>query len=1155
MLLNIITGGIGSGKSSCLRRLIEENLKNNPGTNAVLIVPEQFSYTAEKSLAEDMGGLGLNRIEVLTFSRLVHRYTDSGRNILSSGKMMLAAKAASELSEDNVFCSCAGRSGFINSCSELFSEFKRYGIMPSDLDGISCENIHTEKKITSINEIYKRYLDLFPDELTDGDDALGLFAEKISGGGLFENTFFFIDDYSDFLPGHIDVIRALLRVSRGVHIALGPDGENGGELFAPIIKTKKKLIAIALSEGVQPYTKFLSAPPEYIAAPDIRHLLENWEEKPEYNGSCENIAVFRARDLSSEVEHTAAEIIRLVRDENYRFRDIGVICGDTGKYLHIINAVFADYGIPFFTDEKLPVSLHPIAKTVLSLFGIIDENWSYRTVFDYLRAGYIYERTDSGVQPINRDDIDILENYVLKHGIKGKKAWFSEWTLRSETVFDGVIENYRKDDTDLEKLNALRAQITAPFEKFLENKGRTVTALASAVFDFLCDINLYDGILYECERFIACGRRDEAEQFKQVWNSVIQTLDQMVLTLGKGAISRKDFADYCRLGLSQCSLSIIPPGLDRVSVGTVSRNSPSRVKHLFIIGAEHGAIPAESSGGSLLSDPDRCTLNEALLSHGKEIAPENAGRSILEELKLYRVISCAEEKLSVSCPAAASDGSAIAPSRFIDELCKMFPDIKIGDNIISKPSDAELLASSKRGFYYMLNRLSEYYREKPSALWKSVFEKYAQNPDYQDKLSIIQTAAAYKRIPPRLSPRRAEALYSNGKRYSITALEKFASCPFSYYMERGLKAQPQEEKRVEKSHIGSLIHAAVRAFCTQVEDGAETVPEIHERWAALDDERSDAIIDSVINEMKADILLRAGGKDKRLEYLLSRCRRTLKKSAETIRKSLSAGGYTSVCHEKGFEVSVNWKDDSIILTGTIDRIDVIENIAKNRLGIRIIDYKSGHKKFSIAAIAGKIDMQLVLYALAAVKLARKGGIDKANTSLSPQVSAILYNRINDDMIAEEIDGSAKTAAEKERRQKLDGLVILDGDDTCDGLTPDNEVLAEMDSGLSAKGSSDYLNISFKSGKLYRYSQVTNRADFDVLEKYAAKTAVDTDRQIKSGNISIRPCQNGNSTACAYCKFREACMFDSGFDSVRKIFTNSAKAMEFIKKEVGDDEQK
>lgn len=1158
MYLNIITGGIGSGKSTHLYSLIRENLKNNPSSNAILIVPEQFSYTTEKTVSERAAALGLdkfdtlNQLEIITFSRLARRYVSGKNDILPSGKLMLSAKTASEMSEDNMFFPVSRMDGFINSCCELFSELRQYGVSPAELDCAANGNTRTDKKIASVREIYEKYISFFENGLTDSDNTLSVFADKIISNGLFENTFFFIDDFSVFVQGHFEVIKALMHTSRGVHISLGADEDVAEELFAPTIKTKKRLIAAALSDGVQLAAKELASSPEYIKSPEIRHLLINWESKKMYNEKCRAISLFKARDRYSETEHIASEIITLVRDRGFRFRDIGIICGNTDKYLHIIRTVFNDYNIPYFTDEKLPVSQHPVAKTVLCLFDILKENWSYRSVFDYLRMGYVYEEFEDGVRPISPDDTDILENYVSAHGIHGKKAWFTEWKNKNETVFDDVIENYGHDDTDLEYLNKLREKIIAPFARFLENKGRTAAALASAVFDFLCDINMYRGILSECEFLSESGLINEAELTKQVWNSVMETLDQAVITLGKGSISRENFSAYFKYGLSACELSIIPSGLDRVSVGTVSRNSPVRVKALFIIGANHGAIPQITERSGILSDYDRAAVNAALSAYDKELAPDGTERAAMEELKLYRAVSTATEILSVSLPVSDSDGAALAQSRFVDDLVKMFPDMHTDDNIITPPSPAELLSSKKRGFNYLLAHFSEYNREKPSALWNGVYKYYESMPEYRDKLQILHTAAKYKRVQPKLSRMRAEALYGKNKKYSITQLEKFTSCPFSYYMECGLRAMPPKEKKVEKSHIGSLIHAAIRNFCVKIEDGAETVAEIHERWSALSPEKCNAVIDGVIDEMKNSILARATDDKAKLEYLLLRCRRTLKKSAETIRKSLASGGYTSVCHEKDFEVVIDRKNESIILRGTIDRIDVIEDFAKQRLGIRIIDYKSGHKKFSVAAIANKADMQLVLYAVAAVKLAENGGIEKVDQSLKPNVSAILYNRINDDMVHASEDNPEKAAAERDKKKKLDGVVIVDAENISD-ISQDNPELNEMDCGVKDNGKSEYLNISFNSKSINKYSQVTTRKDFKLLEEYAAKSAVSADKRIKSGEISIKPCKSADSSACAYCKYSEACMFDAEYDGYRKMITANDAAMDFIRKDLEEDE--
>lgn len=1143
MLLSIITGGTGCGKSQHLYGLISENLKNNPDSNAVLIVPEQFSYTAEKTLTEIFGGLGLNRIEVLTFSRLISRHINMENNLLPSGKMMLITKATSKIDESNVFFSGAKKSGLSSALSELFDEFKRYNITPEDLDDITLENPISQKKLASVREIFKSYNSFFGENFTDSDDAPRLFAEYVMSTDKFNNTFFFFDEYNDFMPQHYDIIRALIIKSRGVFTTLTVGNSDADGVFAPVLKTKSRLSAIALSEGAQLFTNELPGTQE-SKTPDIDHLLSNWDTGKTFLGNCENITIFTARDLYSEVEHTASKITQLVRDQGLRYRDIGVVVGDMSSYLHILSAIFKENEIPFFCDEKIAITMHPVARTLLSLFKIIDANWSYSAVFDYLRTGYVFIKDSSGISQIDPEDIDILENYVLANGIRGKKAWFNPWTEVGETIFDDVIENYAIKEYDLEKLNDLRQKIILPFKNFLENKGRTVRAIAEACFNFLCDINLYEGILLECKNFDEQGLRDESEQFKQVWNTILEVFDQAVTSSGDDVISRENFFRYIENGLSQCSLSIIPSGIDQVSVGTLGRNAPKRVKVLFIIGTLYGCVPEEPSPSAILSDFDRLQINEALSKKEKELAPDDLGRLALSNLKLFRMVATAGEKLYVSYPIANSEGTALAPARFIATLSKMFPDIRTYDNVISKPEDEDLLSSSKRGFYYMLSKISQYYKKDPDGLWKAVFDWYRQNPEYKDRLDILKTAAEFRRITPRLSKLKAESLFGKGKKYSITTLEKYNKCPFSYYLEKGLKAMPQEVKRVEKSHLGSLAHAAICRFCKEVEKGATTIAEIHKNWTDLTEASANAIISSIMADMREKILKRVHSEQNQVEYLLLRCERTLKKSVETIRKSLSLGGYTAVCYEKDFEINIDWKNETVTLFGTIDRIDIMEKLAEKRADIRIVDYKTGRKKFSIASIVNKLDMQLVLYAIAAQKMYELGRIDSANTDLSPRISAIMYNKINDDMV--KIENGDLSLAEKmiRNKNKLDGVLILDDDES---------QLTDMDETLANGSESEFLNISFnKNGSLSSTSQVATRETFDDLCEYMKKSVIDTHNAIKSGNISITPYKNGESSPCKYCDYSEVCMFD-GIGNYRKLISKDDAALEFIKKELDKNE--
>jgi len=1143
MLLNIITGGIGTGKSNMLYSLINENLRNNPSYNAILLVPEQFSYTADKTLNEIAGGQGPNRIEVLTFSRLISRYIDLSGDLMPSGKIMLVLKAMSDLSEDNMYISSAKRTGFVSACAELFSEFRRYLITPEDLLNLTPENTVTLSKLRSLGEIYENYTGYFGKDFTDSDDAFSFFADYIRETDIFANTVFFIDDYSDFLPQHYRLISALIENSRGVHISLGI-GEDE-DFFAPVINARSRLIAIAKSMDAQVYSKHLTGEPSYINSEELRFLMNNWNSHNEYDKKTHDIEIFTSRDPYSEVEHTAGKIISLVRDEGFRFRDIGIVCGDMDRYLHLAGAIFGDYNIPYFADEKIPVSMHPVAQTVLSVFDILNENWSYQSVFAYLRGGYIYDKSST---PINQEDIDLLENYVLKYGIKGKKAWFSDFTKGGETIFDEVIDSHTHDTFDLDFLNSIRKNIITPFEKFLENKSRTVSKIAEALFEFLQDINLYNGILKECEKFDSEGRRDESEQFKKVWNCILEVLDQVVIASGSDIISRENFANYIKCGLSQCSISIIPSGLDRVAFGTVQKNSPSRVKALFIIGANRGAIPAEPSGGSIITDSDRIFINTSLADTGKEIAPDDTGRLFLENLKLYRIVSAATDRLYISYPVIDEAGNDMTPSEFVIDMMSKFPGISVKDNIVSAADNAELLSSQKRGFYYMLHKLGEYYKDNPEKLWQEVRKWYEARPEYKDKIEFLDAAAEYRRLKPKLSLEKAALLYGKNKKYSITALEKFSQCPFAYYMSRGLYARPRQTLEVQKSHLGSLIHYAVCEYCKQIENGAKTVSEIRTNWETLTAEKSAGIINNIMVKVREKVLPQSDETRPRLEYLLKRCEKTLKSSAERIRKSVQGGEYAVVACEQEFETTINWKNDSVTLIGTIDRIDVME--LENRANVRIVDYKSGTKKFSTTAIANKLDMQLVLYAQAALDMFKNGDLAAVNQELDPKITAIFYNKINEDVVTLPHNSEALAAEKIKKEEKLDGLIILDGDE--ENLSRDT--IYEMDRDFESRSTSDYLNVALTQKDAFNnYSQIIPRQNFDIISDYLKKTVISIDRSIKSGDISISPYKKGSESACQYCDYKQICMFDNDINVPRIGCSGNDDPIEIMKKAVTEDE--
>nr|WP_268869861.1 exodeoxyribonuclease V subunit gamma [Clostridium senegalense] len=122
--------------------------------------------------------------------------------------------------------------------------------------------------------------------------------------------------------------------------------------------------------------------------------------------------MFKGLNTYSEIQYVAKEILRLCRDENYRFKDIAVITRNLDSYEDIIKAIFSEYKIPYFLDMKKDVESNPIVIMVKSALEIILKNFSYESVFRYLKSEFI---------DIDMEDVDILENYVIAYGITGEK--------------------------------------------------------------------------------------------------------------------------------------------------------------------------------------------------------------------------------------------------------------------------------------------------------------------------------------------------------------------------------------------------------------------------------------------------------------------------------------------------------------------------------------------------------------------------------------------------------------------------------------------------------------------------------------------------------------------------------------------------------------
>lgn len=1133
MGVKIIHGAIGSGKSRMCLDDMEKVHNENPLSRCIMIVPDHYSYEAEKSAVKRFGGTGLNNIEVLTLRRMaINTLTVSELNHLTdAGRQMLIYKAVANACEeikdikgmDMKLVSSMKRQGFLEVAESLISEMKRYLITPETLAekaGEVKDNQTLKNKLTAFSSLYGKYIEYVKKSgSTDSEDDLRVLAEHIEKDGEYdENTFVWIDRFDFLLPQQLCVIEALLKC--GVHMTVSVcHSWEEGELYAQTRKTYdsvRKLANIYGNDGETAAGKGLS---QLKDKPDLYALLSRWNEDFVYDGAPGNIAVFQSRDTYSEVERIACQITDLVRTGEYRYRDIALMCGDENEYIHLVEAVFGEYEIPYFTDRKIILSDHPIAMQILSLFEVLSGNWSYEAVMSYLRAGFIYRKTDKGVFPLNQNEIDALENFVLRCGIRGAKRWLSDepWLYENDIMsaaFGDEADSEGNKETEF--IDKLRREIAAPVEKFAKavKGGKSTAEIAAALFEYLGDINLYSGLKFEISRFRKDGMVNEAEQFTKIWNLILDVLDQTTTALKEDKMTVERFAEYMSVGLSKCEIRIIPSGIDQVYVGSAERISNTRVKVMFAVGAKSGTYPSGIKTEGFLSNKDRNTLKD---DFGITIAPDTKKKTDEQYFKVYRALCAVSDKLYLSYSVQDEEGNSQSAAHMLIDIIRKFPKMKISHNLTeNKGDDFVYISSPKATMHKLLVNLSQRNEGAKNPLWDIVYDWYKGKDEWRGALSLMDRADYYSRRGIMLKSDIAKLLYEGQIKYSASRINTFARCPFEYFLKYGLGAYSRDEWDITPANMGSYAHRVIYDFCTEVEKDAKDNGEKINAWRSLSDSDRETLINKIIDDTCNKITASAVRDKERTESIFRRMGKTVSSAAALVQRSLSAGDFAENGMERVFETELS---DKVALKGLIDRIDTCETDNGEKY-LRIIDYKTGRTEFDVVNIANGYDMQMVIYALAMHEEMKESGAE---------VSGIYYTGVKSsytDLKSKVTEDNIKET--NERNKRLDGVTFAAEDEKAR-----LKMLYSMDNGIIENGASSFANIKINDeGEAVG---VHSLDEINGLMEHVKEQIIDMDDRARSGDISLNPynTNNGQGGVCAYCDYASVCKFDEQHKALRE----------------------
>lgn len=1125
MTLRFIIGRAGTGKSrACLDTVRQKLLAGPEGPPLILLVPEQATFQTEYALASAAGLKGFMRAQVLSFRRLAYRVLlETGgaarAHIGELGKrMMLRRLLEQHRGKLKVFGRSAGQPGFADTLARTLGEMKTYCIQPADLAaGLNALNVREDRsllanKLADLRLLYEAMEECLAGRFTDPDDYLNLLADGLEKTAAFKEAEVWVDGFSGFTPQEYRVLDALLRCTRRVHVTLCADAAalsgspDESDLFYPARETYDTLCALAARGQVTVERPLLLHPERSrFRNAAIAYLEKNFFRRPASpaGGAGAGVMLAAAANRRAEVEGVAREIIRLCRDRGYRYREIVLLTRDLDAYSHLIAVVFADYAIPVFIDRKRPVLGHPLIELVRAALEVVVKDWSYDPVFRFLK-------TDLG--PLAREEVDLLENYVLAHGIRGSR-WYdaAPWEYRRRLTLEEDMAVTADEAGELAEINRIRrtaVKALASFHQAVRQAGN-VRKITVALFNLLAELKV-DAILERWSKQAeAEGLLEAAREHVQVWDMLVTLLDQVVETLGEETLSLADYAAVLDAGFESMRLSLIPPGLDQVVAGSLERSRSPEARAAFILGVNESVLPARVTGQGILSETER----ERLRAVGLNLSP-GARRKVFEEQYLvYIALTRAAARLTLSYPAADDEGGAKMPSTVIARVKELLPEVEervwpAVPDAAGAAADLEFITLPDRCLSYLPAQMREVKAGRAvKPVWLQVYNWFARGARREDCARAL-AGLFYTNREERLAPGTVKLLYGQSLKTSVSGIEKFRSCPFAHFLAQGLRLRDRAVFKLSAPDLGQFFHAALKLY-------GERVRHLGLDWGDLPpkDCRQIAgeVVDYLAPRLQSEILLSSA----RQRYLTGKIKRTVQRAVLVLSEHARRGKFRPVGLELAFgpagelpAITFMLADGSeMLVTGRIDRVDAARGDAG--IYLRVIDYKSGRVTINLSDIFHGLKLQLLTYLEVALQQADKlaGG-----TGLP---GAIFYFCLDDPLIKTGGAVLPEEQLEKSilRQMKLNGLLLADP-----------AVVRMMDGELS--GASDLIPVQLKrDGAFSARSAVLTGLQFALLRTYLRRQLLAAGNEIINGVVDIAPYRQGNFRSCRYCLFRAVCLFD------------------------------
>lgn len=1117
------------------------------GEEVYILVPEQFTLQNEIRLMDQLGDTAVSHLRIMSFQRLaleaLSKMGGSKRTVIDSmGKSMVLKNILySHREELDLYAGSVEKEGFVDALLRQMAELKRSMITPEQLREFSMRVKNAEllsKKLSELAKIYESFDAELSGKYVDNEDRLGQLAELRDLPHLAGKRIY-IYSFLDFTAVERQIISDLIHSSAEVNVGLCLDLRSTTEgeeaVFRSSFRTFELLQKAAREDHIPCEIEMLEEK-DVKQSDEIRYLGEQlFRVIPTADDrACQDLSILETHSIDEEIHHIAMEISRAVVEEGYRYKDLMVVSGDLGAYSAPIRQIFSQYEIPFFVDEKRPILNSPIVKVILSAIDMLRGDLSVANIMVFLKNDVRYMGEE-----VSR--IYHFENYVLSKKLKHKMFLddryfvFEDREREQETAEDvGSEAAESSQNADVREENAtvsireeieeavlsVRREILDLFLPFMERAQgkKTAREFGELIYELLEKQDMTEKIRYLVEDLRKNGLSDEANENDQIWNIFVRILEQANEVFGEERMSLERYRSLIVQAIRSHKIAVIPPTQDQVIIGDVERSRNESRRVLYLCGANSGSIPRAYQESGVLTQEEKTMLAQLDM----DIPSERDRVDGNEQLLIYILLTRPTEKL---CISYSTEGSRLR-SPLIDEIRQVYPKILFQTIRDRRPIDC--LSMPRPTIDKMAKEIKKLIKGEPiDEIWREVLTYYRQDEKMREITESAMDGIFYNNVKHRI--RSADRLYPSPMKLSTTRLKSFEECPFKHFIRYGLKAKERKEYSIQPAEMGLVLHSTVE----QVVRGLKNEPE---RIFDITREQMDHLVEGYFDDSAQKLLKEYDLADSRNRSMLKRLKKTAKQIGFASVEHMRSGRFELIAQEARFDdnmeippIIIDLNGKEIKLTGTIDRVDVLRD--GKRVFVKIIDYKTSDKEFSLSDAYQGLDIQLMVYLSAVLESDRL-------TKTKNYPAGVFYFPITDPMI------------ETQERSMEEIEKLIKSEIRMDGIVLDEEVVLR---GLDERydGTTKFRSAVYDDNAKKRLSEKQFRSLIQHIHRNIEKSL----SRMMDGEIAARPiAKNGkkDESGCRFCRYASICRFEEELgDSYRPVYKYKDRdILERLEKEEG-----